>query len=45
MDQEALAKIEAEDALLYLNIYGRWPENMSVRAWRYAQARWPDTAK
>ena len=37
----ALAKAEAVDAWRYFNVRGRWPEGMSVRAWRYAEVHFP----
>ena len=41
LDQAILAKIEAEDALLYFHLRGRWPEGLSVRAWEYAKEHFP----
>ena len=45
VDQAILAKLEAEDALLYFHIKGSWPENMSARAWEYAKAHFPSAQR
>ena len=42
VDQAALARIEAEDALLYWHLKGTWPEGLSVRAWDYCKAHFPN---
>ena len=44
LDQAVLARIEAENALLYFHLRGRWPEGLSARAWDYAKAHFPSVA-
>ena len=42
IDEAALAKIEADNALQYFHIYGHWPELLSARAWEYAKEHFPN---
>lgn len=39
IDDAALAKIEADDAMTYKAARGRWPDGLSVRAWNELMAR------